>query len=53
VIDIALPEGFYDLGESFWLRASMIGGGRMCSFLLCHGIYLTTEENQGKQSVAG
>jgi hypothetical protein len=27
VDEIALPEGFYDLEESFWLRASMIGGG--------------------------
>jgi hypothetical protein len=27
VDEMALPEGFYDLGESFWLRASMIGGG--------------------------
>jgi hypothetical protein len=29
---IALPEGFYDLGESFWLRASMIGVGGPCPF---------------------
>jgi hypothetical protein len=30
--EIALPEGFYDLGESFWLRASMIGQGGPCPF---------------------
>jgi hypothetical protein len=33
VDEIALPEGFYDLGQSFWLRASMIGGGGPCPFL--------------------
>jgi hypothetical protein len=32
VDEIALPEGFYDLEESFWLRASMIGGGGPYSF---------------------
>jgi hypothetical protein len=32
VDEIALPEGFYDLGESFWLRASMIGRGGPCPF---------------------
>jgi hypothetical protein len=31
--EIALPESFYDLGESFCLRDSMIGGGRPCPFL--------------------
>jgi hypothetical protein len=33
VDEIALPEGFYDLGESFWLRASLIRGGGSCPFL--------------------
>jgi hypothetical protein len=32
VDEIALPEGFYDLGESFWLSASVIGGGGACPF---------------------
>jgi hypothetical protein len=32
VDEIALPEGFYDLEESFWLRASMIRGGGPCPF---------------------
>jgi hypothetical protein len=27
VDEIALPEGIYDLGKSFWLRASLTGGG--------------------------
>jgi hypothetical protein len=30
--EIALPEGFYDLGKLFLLRASMIGGGGPCPF---------------------
>jgi hypothetical protein len=33
VDEIALPEGYYDLGESFWLRASMIGGDGPCPVL--------------------
>jgi hypothetical protein len=33
VDEITLPEGFYNLGESFWLRASMFGGGGPCPFL--------------------
>jgi hypothetical protein len=32
VDEIALPEAFYDLEESFWLRASMIGGCGPCPF---------------------
>jgi hypothetical protein len=35
VDEIALPEGFYDLWVSFWLRASMIGGGGPCPFFNC------------------
>jgi hypothetical protein len=31
--EIALPEGLYDLGESFWLKASMFGGNGPCHFL--------------------
>jgi hypothetical protein len=30
--EIALPEGFYDLGKLFWLRAPIIGGGGPCPF---------------------
>jgi hypothetical protein len=33
VDEIALPEGFYDLGQSFWLSASTIGGGGPCHFI--------------------
>jgi hypothetical protein len=32
VDEIDLPESFYDLGESFWLKASMTGGGGPCPF---------------------
>jgi hypothetical protein len=32
VDEIALPEGFYDLGESFWPRASMIREDGPCPF---------------------
>jgi hypothetical protein len=46
--EIALPEGFYDLGESIWLRASVIGGAGPCPFQLYPGICFTTEEKHGK-----
>jgi hypothetical protein len=40
--EITFPEGLCDL-ESFWLRASMIGGGEPCPFQLHPGICLTTD----------
>jgi hypothetical protein len=45
-----LAEGFCDLGESFWPRASMIGGGGPCLFFQSYPrICLTTEEKHGKR----
>jgi hypothetical protein len=56
VDEIAIPEGFYELGESFWLRASKIGGDGSCPFLnytLAFALQLrkSTENSQGSQLV--
>jgi hypothetical protein len=51
VDEIALPEGFYDLGESFWLRAWGDGPCAVFNYSLAFALQLSNStENLSRGS---